>query len=54
MFNIDYDALAKGIELMGFGMLGIFIVLFLLYLTSVLLIQLFPLKKKDNRQKNKN
>lgn len=42
MFDVDYTALEKGLELMGIGMLGIFTVLFILYLTSILLIKLFP------------
>lgn len=54
MFDVDYEALAKGLELMGYGMLGIFIVLFLLYLISVLLIRFFPFKNSNQVQKNKN
>lgn len=42
MFNVDYTALEKGLELMGIGMLGIFSVLFILYLVSIFLIKLFP------------
>lgn len=32
MFAIDYTALQQGLELMGYGMLGIFIVLGILFL----------------------
>ncbi|MBM6614257.1 hypothetical protein JTF06_05065 [Desemzia sp. RIT804] len=45
MFDVDYTALEKGLELMGVGMLGIFTVLFLLYLTSIFLIKSFPQKE---------
>lgn len=50
MFGVDYAVLEKGLELMGVGMLGIFTVLFILYLISILLIRLFPEKeRKDTR-----
>lgn len=48
MFDVDYTALEKGLELMGSGMLGIFTVLFMLYLTSIFLIKLFPPKEDKN------
>ncbi|MFL2132329.1 OadG-related small transporter subunit [Desemzia sp. FAM 24101] len=52
MFDVDYTALEKGLELMGIGMLGIFAVLFILYVTSILLIKLFPSKGDNSSVKN--
>lgn len=48
MFNVDYAALEKGLELMGVGMLGIFTVLFILYLISIVLIKLFLGKERKD------
>lgn len=48
MFHVDYTALEKGLELMGIGMLGIFSVLFILYLVSIFLIKLFPPKEEKD------
>lgn len=48
MFDVDYTALEKGIELMGIGMLGIFTVLFILYVSSIFLIKLFPPKENKH------
>lgn len=43
--NIDNNHLMTAFQLMIFGMGGIFFVLFLLYLISILLLKLFPAKK---------
>jgi len=43
-FNIE--ALQKAGELMLFGMVGIFLVLFLLYLVSIALLKIFPAGKE--------
>lgn len=42
--KVNIDALKIAVELMLFGMGGVFLVLFLLYLISQLLIKLFPAK----------
>lgn len=42
---MDLEALKIGFELMVFGMGGVFLVLFLLYLVSIALLKLFPAKK---------
>lgn len=54
MFDIDYEALEQGVYLMGTGMLGIFTVLFILYLVSFLLIHFFPPKDKKAIKQNGN
>lgn len=41
MFDVDYTALQQGLELMGYGMLGIFIVLGILFLACKLLVKWF-------------
>ncbi|WP_314064243.1 OadG-related small transporter subunit [uncultured Vagococcus sp.] len=41
---MNIEALKIAVELMLFGMGGVFLVLFLLYLISQLLIKLFPAK----------
>lgn len=43
---MDLEALKIGFELMVFGMGGVFLVLFLLYLVSIALLKLFPAKKQ--------
>lgn len=40
--KIDGTAMTKAFELMGFGMGGVFIVLFALYLICLALFKLFP------------
>nr|WP_156956004.1 OadG-related small transporter subunit [Carnobacterium pleistocenium] len=44
MFDIDYKALQQGLELMGYGMLGIFIVLGILFLACTGLVKWFSEK----------
>lgn len=41
MFDVDYTALQQGLELMGYGMLGIFIVLGILFLACKGLVKWF-------------
>lgn len=41
MFDVDYTALQQGLELMGYGMLGIFIVLGVLFLACKGLVKWF-------------
>ena len=41
MFAVDYTALQQGLELMGYGMLGIFIVLGILFLACKGLVKWF-------------
>ncbi|MDC4185469.1 OadG family protein [Loigolactobacillus coryniformis] len=41
------NALIQAGELMLFGMVGVFLVLFLLYLISQVLIKIFPAKTKN-------
>ncbi|MDR0921302.1 MAG: OadG family protein [Lactobacillales bacterium] len=43
--NIQTDTLKQALELMVFGMGGVFIVLFIIYVISQLLIKIFPVKK---------
>jgi len=43
--NIDFEALKTAFELMGFGLGGVFLVLFLLYLICLGLLKLFPSNK---------
>ncbi|MGX6978232.1 OadG-related small transporter subunit [Vagococcus elongatus] len=43
---MNIEALKIGFELMLFGMGGVFLVLFLLYLVSIALLKLFPAKQK--------
>lgn len=40
------EDLLKSVQLMLFGMGGVFLVLFLIYLISQLLIKLFPVEKR--------
>ncbi|WP_407371628.1 OadG-related small transporter subunit [Carnobacterium sp.] len=44
MFNIDYTALQQGLELMGYGMVGIFMVLGTLFLACMGLVKWFSNK----------
>ena len=44
MFNIDYTALQQGLELMGYGMVGIFMVLGILFLSCMGLVKWFSNK----------
>jgi Na+-transporting methylmalonyl-CoA/oxaloacetate decarboxylase gamma subunit len=44
--NIDFEALKTAFELMGFGLGGVFLVLFLLYLICLGLFKLFPSNKQ--------
>lgn len=46
--SIDVNALRVALELMAFGMGGVFLVLFLLYLVSIILLKIFPGKKETN------
>ncbi|MGY3748933.1 OadG-related small transporter subunit [Vagococcus acidifermentans] len=46
--SIDVNALRVALELMVFGMGGVFLVLFLLYLVSIILLKIFPGKKETN------
>ena len=41
MFDVDHTALQQGLELMGYGMLGIFIVLGILFLACKGLVKWF-------------
>lgn len=43
------DNLLQAVQLMLFGMGGVFLVLFLIYLTSQLLIKLFPVEKRQDK-----
>lgn len=44
MFNVDYTALQQGLELMGYGMMGIFMVLGILFLACTGLVKWFSNK----------
>lgn len=39
------EALLKSLELLVFGWGGVFVVIFIIYLASILLSQMFPVKK---------
>lgn len=45
--NVDMDALKGAFEILGFGMGGIFLALFMLYLASLLLLKLLPPSSED-------
>ncbi|MDR1568572.1 MAG: OadG family protein [Streptococcaceae bacterium] len=44
------ENLIQALQLMIFGMAGVFLVLFLIYLTSRLLLKLFPEKRGDQNE----
>lgn len=44
MFDVDYTALQQGLELMGYGMMGIFTVLGILFLACTGLVKWFSNK----------
>ncbi len=45
--NFDPEVLKGAFEIMVFGMAGIFVVLGILYLVSLALLKLFPVKKNE-------
>lgn len=45
--TITFEYVPDALRLMAMGMGGIFIALFALYLVSVLLLKVFPVKKED-------
>ncbi|WP_187231581.1 MULTISPECIES: OadG-related small transporter subunit [unclassified Collinsella] len=45
--SIDMNALEKGIEILGLGWGGIFVVMIIIYLVSLGLCKLFPPRKDD-------
>lgn len=44
--NFDPELIGQGLEIMGFGMAGIFVVAIILYLASLALLKFFPNGKK--------
>lgn len=46
--NINMEHLKTAFQLMGFGMGGVFLVLFILFIASQALLKLFPVKKKKD------
>ena len=47
MFHIDVQAFLDSLPIMGFGMLGIFIVIGIMMACVVILDKIFPAKKKE-------
>ncbi|MBQ6052480.1 MAG: hypothetical protein IJL30_04225 [Clostridia bacterium] len=48
----DVDALLNSLPTMGWGMLGIFMVIGIIMLIIWILGKIFPVKKEDNKDKN--
>ena len=48
MFNIDIQAFLDSLPIMGWGMLGIFLVIGIMMGCVILLDKIFPAKKKDD------
>lgn len=44
--NFDPEIIGQGLEIMAFGMAGVFVVAIILYLASLALIKVFPSEKK--------
>lgn len=44
---MNFDGLLNSLPIMGWGMLGIFIVIGVIYLSVVLTTKVFPAKKKE-------
>ncbi len=50
MMNFDVDALLKSLPTMGWGMLGIFMVIGIIMLIIWILGKVFPVRKEDNKE----
>ena len=46
MMNVNMNDLTQGLKLMGIGMGGIFVSLFIIYMVSVALLKIFPVEKE--------